>query len=168
VGVTWAARRATGEDDRLWDGGAPGGRVRVLMVGTAKRSREVSEEHMASKLLTVSPLSPEGNLPMLVTPGLAKTKGADEPPGGEAARFLGMPVRVLRDALTAHARGVGGVVEARWNGIVARRIGRRWKVWLGEAWTAPEKAGREARTAGTVRPAESTGHGGKESPHGRA
>ena len=31
-----------------------------------------------------------------------------------------------------------------------------------------ERFKREARAAGTVRPAESTGHGGKESPHGRA
>jgi hypothetical protein len=86
----------------------------------------------------------------------------------EAAAFLSMPVRVLRDALTEHARVVGVVVEARWEGIVGRRIGRRWKVWLGEAWTAPENSGRTVAVAGTVTSAESTRHGGKESPHGRA
>jgi len=85
----------------------------------------------------------------------------------DAALFLGMPVRVLRDALTEHAKAAGGVVEARWNGILARRIGRRWKVWLSEAWTAPEEnSERDRRSLGTVRSAESTGHGGKESPHG--
>lgn len=86
----------------------------------------------------------------------------------EAAAFLGMPVRVLRDGLTEHARVVGGVIEARWNGIVGRKVGRRWKVWLGDAWTSPEVPKQDAPRAATVQAAESTGHGGKESPHGRA
>lgn len=86
----------------------------------------------------------------------------------EAAAFLGMPVRVLRDGLTEHARVAGGVIEARWNGIVGRKVGRRWKVWLSESWTSPEVPKQDASRAATVRAAESTGHGGKESPHGRA
>jgi len=85
----------------------------------------------------------------------------------EAAAFLGMPVRVLRDTLAEHARFVGEFTEARFDGILGRRIGRRWKVWLSNAWTAPEGASVSPRGA-TLRPAESTGHGGKESPHGRA
>jgi hypothetical protein len=86
----------------------------------------------------------------------------------EAAVFLGMPVRVLRDALTERARLVGGIMEARWNGIVGRKVGRRWKVWLSDTWTAPEGAAHGVPSGATLRPAESTGHGGKESPHGRA
>ena len=86
----------------------------------------------------------------------------------EAAAFLGMPVRVLRDALTEHAKLVGEFTEARFDGIVGRRIGRRWKVWLSHAWTAPEGAAHGSPRSATLRPAESTGHGGKESPHGRA
>lgn len=86
----------------------------------------------------------------------------------EAAVFLGMPVRVLRDALTEHAMLVGGIAEARWNGLVGRKVGRRWKVWLSNAWTAPDGAAPKDRGGATLQPAESTGHGGKESPHGRA
>jgi hypothetical protein len=86
----------------------------------------------------------------------------------EAAAFLGMPVRVLRDTLTERAKVVGEFTEARFDGIVGRRIGRRWKVWLSNAWIAPEGAAQGNPGGATLRPAESTGHGGKESPHGRA
>src|SRR5262245_7012656 len=84
----------------------------------------------------------------------------------EAAAFLGMPVRVLRDGLTEHAKLIDGVTEARWNGIVGRKVGRRWKVWLGDGWTSPEVSAPDGPRAAILPPAESTGHGGKESPHG--
>jgi hypothetical protein len=85
----------------------------------------------------------------------------------EAAEFLGMPVRVLRETLTERARVVGDVTEARFDGLVGRKIGRRWKVWLGERWTSPETRAPSPRAA-TLASAGSAGHGGKESPHGRA
>ncbi len=55
----------------------------------------------------------------------------------QAAAFLGMPVRVLREALARNARAEGGVVEARLDGITARKLGRQWRVWLDPGWLNP-------------------------------
>ena len=63
-----------------------------------------------------------------------------------------MPVRVLRDTLTEHAKVVGEFTEARFDGIVGRRIGRRWKVWLSNAWTAPEDAAAPRGRRGATLP----------------
>jgi len=86
----------------------------------------------------------------------------------EAAPFLGMSERVLRDTMTERARSVGDIIEARFDGIVGRKVGRRWKVWLGEKWLSPEGDGRAKKSGAMMPPAENAGHGGKESPHGRA
>lgn len=85
----------------------------------------------------------------------------------DAAAFLGMPVRVLREALASNARLDAGVTEAQLDGIIGRKLGRRWRVWLAEKWTAPEPATARAQPCARVPAAASAGHGGKESPHGR-
>src|SRR5262249_31787038 len=85
----------------------------------------------------------------------------------EAAAFLGMPVRVLREALASNARLDGGVTEAHLDGIIARKLGRRWRVWLTEKWTAPEPSTAAAPRHGRVPAAVDAGHGGKEVLHGR-
>lgn len=86
----------------------------------------------------------------------------------EAAPFLGMSERVLRDTLTERARPVGDVIEARFDGIIGRKVTRRWKVWLSEKWLSPEGGERMQNSSATMPPAESAGPGGKESHHGRA
>src|SRR5689334_15059099 len=84
----------------------------------------------------------------------------------DAAAFLGMPVRVLRQTLASNARMEGGLVEARLDDILARKLGRRWRVWLGEKWTAPEPAGRTSSRQDRPALAISAGHGGKDMRHG--
>jgi hypothetical protein len=81
------------------------------------------------------------------TPPLRATVPAAWASTEDAAAFLGMPVRVLRDALARRARRVDGMTEARFDGIIARRVGRLWKVWLGAAWTAPEITDGARRSA---------------------
>src|SRR5262245_10175067 len=81
----------------------------------------------------------------------------------DAAAFLGMPVRVLREALASNARLDGGVTEAHLDGIIARKLGRRWRVWLAEKWTAPEPATAAASRHGRVPTAVDAGHAGRKS-----
>ena len=107
---------------------------------------------------------PGGGAVSLTPDGASRWRSTEE-----AAEFLGMPLRVLRDALTEHARVVEGVVEAAGRASWAAGVGRRWKVWLGEQWTAPENAGcPRSSESGMVRAADSIGHGSLEKPHGRA
>jgi len=82
----------------------------------------------------------------------------------EAAVFLSMPVRMLREALAKRAHTMGERKEANLDGILARKIGRRWKVWFAVEWTAPAPTVARAM----LRSAENAGHGGKEFPHGSA
>jgi len=84
----------------------------------------------------------------------------------DAAAFLGMPGRVLREALASNARADGGVTDAHLDGIIARKLGRRFRVWLAEKWTVPEPSSASSPRCARVRPAVSAGHGGKEIPHG--
>lgn len=52
-----------------------------------------------------------------------------------AASYLGVPVVTLRRAIERHSRrSAHGGVEARFDGLEARRLGRRWRVRLGEGW----------------------------------
>jgi hypothetical protein len=85
----------------------------------------------------------------------------------DAAAFLGMPTRVLREELARNARAEGDTVESRLDGILGRKLGRRWKVWLAEKWTAPEPALRHGVGRGAVLPVVDAGHAGKVLPHGR-
>jgi len=85
----------------------------------------------------------------------------------EAAPFLGMSERVLRDTLAERARPLGDFTEARFDGIVGRKLTRRWKVWLSDKWLSPD-AGRALVRGATMPPAENAGPGGEESHHGRA
>lgn len=82
----------------------------------------------------------------------------------DAAAFLGMPVRVLREALATNARKEAGVIEAHLDGIIGRKLGRRWRVWLTERWTAPTAPAPQRAKVPT---AVNAGHGGKDILHGR-
>lgn len=87
----------------------------------------------------------------------------------EAGPFLGMSERMLRDTLTKHAKVNGDVTEARFDGIVGRKVGRRWKVWLSDKWNAPqsgEKHEPDRIGRATFTKAAGTRNGGKESHHG--
>ena len=56
----------------------------------------------------------------------------------DAAGILGVPVVSLRRTLERHAtKGPDGSVEARVDGIVARKLGRLWRVALDPAWMKP-------------------------------
>lgn len=86
----------------------------------------------------------------------------------QAAPFLGMSVRVLRDTLTKHAKTSGEMTEARFDGILGRRVGRRWKVWLSEKWTAPQteqSKGRGQAGGAALARTETAGDGGKGADH---
>ena len=83
----------------------------------------------------------------------------------DAAAFLGMPVRVLRQTIASKARTESGRTEAHLDGIIARKLGRRWRVWLSAQWTAPEPPGRAPAGRGRLPPAVSAGHGGKDFHH---
>lgn len=88
----------------------------------------------------------------------------------QAAPILGMSERVLRDTLAKHAKSAGDMVESRFDGILGRRVGRRWKVWLSDKWTAPQGAHQERGVfAGpTISGPRSTGADGEEVDHARA
>jgi hypothetical protein len=83
----------------------------------------------------------------------------------DAAAFLGMPVRVLRQTIASKARTADGRIEAHLDGIIARKLGRRWRVWLSVQWTTPEPPGRAAARRATLAAAVSAGHGGKDFHH---
>ena len=56
----------------------------------------------------------------------------------EAAFFLGLPVVTLRRSLERAARRCDdGAIEARVDGVVARKFGRLWRVRLGGGWLSP-------------------------------
>lgn len=53
----------------------------------------------------------------------------------EAAEHLRLNVRVFRRMLDRRARRApDGAVEARFDGVVARKVGRTWRVSLSEQW----------------------------------
>ena len=58
---------------------------------------------------------PRGRPPTDAAEGASRWRSVED-----AAAFLGMPVRVLREALASNARLEGGVAEARLDGIIAR------------------------------------------------
>lgn len=58
-------------------------------------------------------------------------------PLDEAATVLGIPLRTLRQSLTRHSRSTGDVMEARIDGVYARKTCGRWRVWLGPEWLNP-------------------------------
>ena len=67
-----------------------------------------------------------------------------------AAAFLDVPPVTLRRMLERHARrGEDGCVVATVDGITARKLGRAWRVLLGEGWRNPSGAIHGARA--TVR-----------------
>jgi hypothetical protein len=56
----------------------------------------------------------------------------------DAASILGVPVVSLRRTIERNARKrPDGSVEARVDGIVARKLGRLWRVTLDPAWMKP-------------------------------
>jgi hypothetical protein len=64
----------------------------------------------------------------------------------EGARILGVPVVSFRRVLERSARRrPDGGVEAKVDGILARKFGRLWRVWLDPAWTEPKTGTNSAR-----------------------
>jgi hypothetical protein len=62
-----------------------------------------------------------------------------------AAHILGIPTVTLRRALERNARrGPDGIVQARIDGVTARKFGRLWRVALDPAWAEPSLAIRRA------------------------
>ena len=58
-----------------------------------------------------------------------------------AAAILGIPVITLRRTIERNARkGKDGSVEARVQGVTARKFGRLWRVFLDATWTKPSAA----------------------------
>jgi hypothetical protein len=54
----------------------------------------------------------------------------------DAAARIGTPVVSLRRLVERHARRTpDGGIEARFDGIVAQKIGRQWRLHLGKRWT---------------------------------
>lgn len=61
----------------------------------------------------------------------------------EAAAVLGFAVVSLRRAIERHARRApDGGIEASFDGLRARKLGRTWRVQLGSRWTAPSAPSR--------------------------
>ena len=70
-------------------------------------------------------------------PEIAKTKPS---PGWmgmeEAAGFLGVSAVTLRRSIERNARTTeDGVLVAHFDGVMARKLGRLWRVRLDERWT---------------------------------
>jgi hypothetical protein len=69
--------------------------------------------------------------------------GAESPSGqrwlrvDEAAEVLGVEVITLRRAIERHARrdADGGGIQAHFDGLRARKLGRHWRVLLGPEWS---------------------------------
>lgn len=60
----------------------------------------------------------------------------------EAARLIGVVTITLRRGIERNARRrADGSVEARFDGITARKCGRLWRVALDPAWTKPMATG---------------------------
>jgi len=56
----------------------------------------------------------------------------------EAAAIVRYDAVSLRRAIARHARkNADGAIEAAFDGIVARKIGNTWRVWLSPAWRRP-------------------------------
>lgn len=55
-----------------------------------------------------------------------------------AAAVVGYDAISLRRAIARHARkNADGAIEASFDGIVARKLGNTWRVWLSPAWRKP-------------------------------
>lgn len=84
-------------------------------------------------------------------------------PLGEAAAFLGESPITLRRRCAANAQPPrDGVVEARFDGLIARRLGGTWRIWLSGGWADPDAAAADDRVL--TSPLGSARRGGKVSP----
>jgi len=71
----------------------------------------------------------------------------------DAAAVLAMSIDALHMALARRARkSVDGTVSAEWDGISARKIGRRWRIALSSRWRS-DPADNELRSLGMARSA---------------
>jgi hypothetical protein len=60
---------------------------------------------------------------------------------GDAARLLDVNVITLRRAIERHARhDAEGRVHAAFDGVLARKLGRHWRVLLGPCWSVGPSA----------------------------
>ncbi len=71
----------------------------------------------------------------------------------EAAHVLAMSIDALHMALARRARrNADGSVAAEWDGISARKIGRRWRIALSSRWRS-DPADNETRAPSIARSA---------------
>ncbi len=71
----------------------------------------------------------------------------------EAAEVLAMSIDALHMALARRARrNADGSVAAEWDGISARKIGRRWRIALSSRWRS-DPADNETRAPSIARSA---------------
>jgi hypothetical protein len=80
--------------------------------------------------------------PATAHPTRRRSKGAVTPSAwmtvARAAEILDLPVTTLRRSFDRNAkRGEGGAVVAQIDGVVARKFGRVWRVWLDAHWMSP-------------------------------
>ncbi len=83
---------------------------------------------------------------------------------GAAASHLGMSYEALRKMLERRSRVVAGTVEAAFDGVRARRLGKIWRVHLSAAWLEPgSDPVRPAAGRGSARgPRRASGSGGTD------
>ena len=63
-----------------------------------------------------------------------------------AAQRLELKEVGLRRMLARNAQRLpDGTIEARLDGLIARKIGRIWRVWLAPAWSSPGSSSRGSR-----------------------
>lgn len=61
-------------------------------------------------------------------------------PVAVAADLLGYDAVSLRRAIARNAEmDEDGTVEAKFDGITARKVGNTWRVWLASTWRKPGK-----------------------------
>ena len=79
--------------------------------------------------------------PATAHPTRRSSKGAVTPSAwmtvARAAEILDLPVTTLRRAFERNAKRVEGTVIAQIDGVVGRKFGRHWRVWLDAQWTSP-------------------------------
>ena len=73
----------------------------------------------------------------------AQVAGARWMSVADAAELLGTPVITLRRTLERNLRKhADGSIDVRLDGLLARKFGRQWRVWLAACWTEPCSASR--------------------------
>jgi hypothetical protein len=72
----------------------------------------------------------------------------------DAASFLALKEVTLRRMLEREARREKDGVVARIDGVVGRKLGRGWRVWLGPGWSVAGSSSNVVTLGGTHATAE--------------